>query len=40
MFWYVCRYAYPKRFLGGVVFVFEIKYLFFDLQGIFYGQMT
>jgi len=30
VFWYVCFYVYPKRFLGGeeVVLVFEIIYLF------------
>jgi len=32
----------PSVFLGGrkVVLVLEILYLFFDLQVIFYGQMT
>jgi len=34
--------AYPSVFLGGVevVAIFEIIYLFFDLQVVFYGQMT
>ena len=41
VFWCVCFYAYPKRFMGEgkVVLVFEIIYLFFDLQVIFDGQV-
>ena len=42
-FWYVCLYAYPKRFFRGggkAMLVFEIIYLFSDLQVIFYAQMT
>jgi len=32
----------PSHFLGGVkvVSIFEIIYQFFDLQVVFYGQMT
>jgi len=41
VFWYVCLYAYPKRFFGGrkVVLVVEIICLFFDIQVIFCGQL-
>ena len=42
VFWYVRLYAYPRVFWGGVkvVPVFEIMYLFFDLQVVVYGHMT